>query len=318
MSKRKRILLSIAAILAVVAAGVIVYPFVKGDMETRVLDDAARAACPGQNYVKLSAGVTAFECAGPENGPVVVLIHGFTTPSFIWDKQFDVLVKEGFHVLRYDLYGRGMSDRPDIAYNADLFDRQLLELLDSQHFSTPAALVGVSMGGAIAVHFLDRHPERVRCLCLIAPAGFPLHEPLKYRALKWPGVGEWAMAALGDSVLSDVTRRMELTQSEADDYKARFQEQMKYKGFKRAILDTLRHYPLTESADVYTRAGKHNIPACLFWGDKDHVLPFEHHSRVEEAMPGIVFHHIPGGGHTTNYEHPESVNPELISFLKSH
>jgi pimeloyl-ACP methyl ester carboxylesterase len=170
----------ITVVFPVLLVVVVVYPFVIGDMETLVLDDATRASMPDKSFVRLSDGYTHYEWGGPENGPTVVLIHGAGTPLFVWDYQFDALAEAGFHVLRYDLFGRGLSDRPRV-YTADLFDRQLLELLDSQNTKTPADVVGLSMGGAITIRFIDRHPERVRRFALFAPAGFPAHFPLAYR-----------------------------------------------------------------------------------------------------------------------------------------
>jgi pimeloyl-ACP methyl ester carboxylesterase len=44
-------------------------------------------------------------------------------------------------------------------YTADLYERQLLELLDSQGIKTPVDLAGLSLGGAVAIRFVDRHPN---------------------------------------------------------------------------------------------------------------------------------------------------------------
>ena len=60
-----------------------------------------------------------------------MLIHGFSVPYFIFDPTFNFLTKAGWRVLRYDLFGRGFSDRPHVRYNIDLFVRQLKELLDA-------------------------------------------------------------------------------------------------------------------------------------------------------------------------------------------
>jgi pimeloyl-ACP methyl ester carboxylesterase len=131
--------------------------------EMRVIDEIVRASAPGQ-FVRLTGGFTHYELAGPDDGLLVVLVHGFSVPCFIWDPTFAGLVDAGFRVLRYDLFGRGYSDRPEVIYNQALFDRQLCELLDALGFTTPVNLVGLSMGGAIVVGFAAQHPERVRAL----------------------------------------------------------------------------------------------------------------------------------------------------------
>ena len=79
--------------------------------ETKRLTPEVRTGLPG-NFIQLSDGVVHYELAGPEDAPVVVLVHGFSVPFFIWDPTFEGLSEAGFRVLRYDLYGRGFSDRP--------------------------------------------------------------------------------------------------------------------------------------------------------------------------------------------------------------
>ena len=134
------------------------------------LDAQSRANLPGE-FVELADGVVHYEVGGPVDGQKVVLVHGFTTPYFMWDNNFDELTGAGFRVLQYDLYGRGYSDRPHLVYGLDLYDRQLLNLLDALNFNEPVDLVGLSMGGPITGTFTDRHPRRVRKLTLLAPAG---------------------------------------------------------------------------------------------------------------------------------------------------
>ena len=65
------------------------------------------------------------ECGSPDGIPVV-LIHGFSVPYFIWDPTFRALAEGGMNPVRYDLYGRGYSDRPKAKYNVGLFVEQLL------------------------------------------------------------------------------------------------------------------------------------------------------------------------------------------------
>ena len=85
-------------------------------------------------------------------------MHGFSVPYFIWDPTFKFLTKSGFRVLRYDLFGRGYSDRPKLRYDIDLFCKQLRELLDTLGFEQ-INLMGLSMGGPITATFTARYPQ---------------------------------------------------------------------------------------------------------------------------------------------------------------
>lgn len=310
----RRALFGAAVAFTVIA----VFPFVRGDMERHALDDAARAGLEGKTFVRLSDGVTHYRWDGPEDGPPAVLVHGFTSPLFIWDQTAPALAEAGFRVLRYDLYGRGYSDRPAVRYDADLFDRQLLELLDALGLDGPVDLVGLSMGGAITVHFVGRHPERVRRFALIAPAGFLIEDiPLAYRLIALPGIGEWLLKAFGDrAMLAGLSRQITDNPALAAEFQERYFEQMRFKGYKRALLSTLRHNPLLDLEAEYRRAGATGKPALLVWGDADHVVPYAHHERVQETVPQVHFVGVPGGSHILNYETPDAVNPALLEFLR--
>jgi len=143
--------------------------FVHRDQERDTLNDQTRAGIAG-SFVRLPHGTIHYQLTGPESGRTVVLVHGFSVPYYIWDPTYDELVKRGFRVLRYDLYGRGYSDRPDEVYGPDLYDGQLNDLLSQLNVSGAVDLVGLSMGGPIVVTFAARHPEKVRSLTLVDPA----------------------------------------------------------------------------------------------------------------------------------------------------
>ena len=127
--------------------------------ETKELNESTRKETDG-SFITLANSVTHYEVSGPEGAPIVVLVHGFSVPYFIFDSTFDFLVNSGFRVLRYDLLGRGFSDRPNVNYDIDLFTQQLKNLLDALRL-TNVNLLGLSMGGAITAAFISRHPEYV-------------------------------------------------------------------------------------------------------------------------------------------------------------
>src|SRR5882672_6533208 len=113
----------IAMVLVVSGAGL----YFARNPERQTLDAAARRGAAGR-FVRLSGGVTHYDVAGPDSGRTVVLIHGFSVPYYIWDSTAAALSAAGYRVVRYDEYGRGLSDRPDVPYSDDLYDRQIGEL----------------------------------------------------------------------------------------------------------------------------------------------------------------------------------------------
>jgi pimeloyl-ACP methyl ester carboxylesterase len=284
--------------------------------ETMELNELTRKET-GDSFLQLSDGFTHYELSNPEAQPTIVLVHGFSVPYFIFDPTFAFLTEAGFRVLRYDLFGRGFSDRPETRYNIDLFVRQLGELLDHLHLTRPVSLVGLSTGGPITATFTLRFPHRVKQLVLIDPVGAKplwLGRLLKMAAL--PCLGEAIITRFGRA---SMVRRIASRFSDStfiENLQERYMIQLHYKGFKRAILSTIRNNMLGSFADVYQAIGKMDKPVLLFWGRNDQLVPFAHSQILRVAMPRIQFHAIKNTGHIPHYEKPEEVNPILLRFLK--
>ena len=278
------------------------------------IDGEARQAAPGR-FIRLSNGVVHYELAGLESAQTVVLVHGLATPYFIWDNNFEALVEAGYRVLRYDHFGRGFSDRPDVTYNRDLYDQQLLEMLQTLGIKTPVYLVGESMGGAVATIFTDRHPDLVAKLALIAPAGFPIEETLAMKIAKVPILGDYLMTVIGDWVILAGVKDAFVDLDNMSEFEEKFKVQMQYAGFQQAILSTLRDMRMNNLSEAYQRVGKQQKPALLLWGNKDQVLPFSNSEKVKQAIPHLAFREIVGGGHNLGYEFPKKVNPTLLEFF---
>ncbi len=282
--------------------------------ESQVLDKETRFSAPGQ-FVDLPDGVVHYEVAGPSDAQTVVLVHGFSVPYYIWDPTFKALVEAGFRVLRYDLYGRGYSDRPDTVYDHELFDRQLLNLLSTLGIDQPVDVLGLSMGGAIAVVFTDQHPDLVRKLCLIDPAGLPFKRPFAAKLLEAPMLGEWIMSLFGDRILVAGLKDDFYESKRFPEYMEQYRMQMQYAGFKRALLSTIRSGLLAGATEAYAGVGRQDRPVMLIWGRNDQIVPFELSGKVRELIPRVEFHAIDEAGHIPHYEQSELVNALLLEFL---
>jgi len=283
--------------------------------ESRPLDDTARAEAPGQ-FVQLSDGMTHYELAGPGEGPPVVLVHGFSTPAFIWDPAFGALADAGYRVLRYDLFGRGYSDRPDVSYDEELYDRQLVDLLDALDFPRPIALAGLSMGGGIVARFTQRRPRQVRSLLLLDPAGLPMDGGWQLKLVRTPVIGDWIMKLLGDRILVAGLEKDFNEPGDLSAYIEQYKVQMQFPGFKRALLSTMRSDVLTNASDAFAAIGKTNLPVLLIWGEKDDVVPFHLSEQLRQLIPQAEFHAIPDARHLPHREKPELVTPILLDFLR--
>jgi pimeloyl-ACP methyl ester carboxylesterase len=282
--------------------------------ETLKLVDDLRASAQG-SFIELKRGTTHYQLDGPEDGQTIVLIHGFSIPFQIWNAIFGPLTEAGFRVLRYDLFGRGYSDRPVLANDQNLFDEQLFNLVNSLGLKTPVDLIGLSMGGSIAVVFCDRHPELVRKLVLINPAGFPFVMPVWANLIKVPLVGELIMSLFLEKFLISTLAQDDFGVDQYPDYVEVALQQMRFVGYRRSLLSTLRNDMLSDLTDIYFRVGKQSRPSLLLWGVQDKIIPLETNHQVRDAIPNIEFHPIERAGHVPHDERPEVVISLLIDFL---
>ena len=283
--------------------------------ETKVLNPEVRASLPGK-FIRLGDGFVHYELGGPENSPVVVLIHGFSVPFFIWDPTFEFLSSSGYRVLRYDLFGRGYSDRPHVAYDKDLFDRQLVELLDVLGIKRTLAVIGLSMGGVIASNFALRHPERVEKLVLVDPAGFPISIPWAFRLLLVPPLGELAFGLVSEKRLENIMGDGFYDPNHVNSLAEMYRPSMLYKGFRRALISTIREGVVGDSMNVYQQLGQMDTPqVLLFWGEQDMTVPFKFSKVLISLVPRTKFFPIQASGHIPHYDNADQVNPILQEFL---
>ncbi len=282
------------------------------DPERLDLDDAARRSTGGQ-FARLSDGYTHYELAGPPDGHVVVLAAGATVPYYIWDPTFKALVDEGFRVLRYDYYGRGFSDRPDIPFTQDLYVRQLHELLQGLHISGPFDLAGLSFGGAVITGVAARYPDRVRSLIYMDPAFRTPQTLTALEATPWAwniftavlDEREWADGQLGDF----------LHPERFPGWPDRYRVQLRYRGFRRARLSDLRSNAAVDQRDELQTVGRNPRPVLVIWGKQDPNVPFELSASLMAVMPYARLVAVEQAGHLPQWERPDVVQPAIISFL---
>ena len=267
------------------------------------MDTIARRDAPGE-FAELSQGVTHYEWIGPMRGPVAVCVHGLTTPSFVWYGLARGLASLGFRVLIYDLYGRGYSDRPKGLQDKAFFNQQLNDLLEDQEVGSDFTLFGYSMGGAIATSFTAAHPDRIRQLVLLAPAGIEVSSNRFIRfIIRTPVVGDWLMLALYARMhRKGIEAERHLPSSVANIYDLQLNE-LRFRGFVPAVLSSMRGFlsrPLKEEHRTIHLAG---VPVLAIWGRKDDLIPltavgtlteWSRHARqdiVEEAGHGLTYTH---------------------------
>lgn len=303
----RKVLIGLLVLVAISGIAVWVL-FERADTEYLVLDAKTRASASGQ-FVELSDGVTHYELGGPEAGQVVVLIHGFSVPGYIWDTTFAALTGAGFRVLRFDAFGRGYSDRPVVDYNGALFERQAIELVDALELPGPFDVVGLSMGGAVSARVAANNPERIRRLVLVDPVIEERPAPGMPQVLGEIYMGINAFPTMAEGQLADF-----LYPEDYPDWADRYRVQMQYQGFRQAIVSTIYHFLPEDHLANFARLVETDIRLKLIWGMQDRVLDISG-AETLQAILDLEFMPVDEAGHLPHIEQSEQVNPAIVEFL---
>jgi pimeloyl-ACP methyl ester carboxylesterase len=241
-----------------------------------------------------------------------MMVAGFSIPSAIYQRQASLASE--LKVLTYDLYGRGDSDRPQGPYNAELYLMQLEKLIEQRAVPKPFHLLGQSMGGAIATLYANRHPENVKSLILLCPAGLGVRASFTQRILTLPLLGDLLIAWFGDRILKRNFLEnfagpppAELTQA--------YHRQFEGQGYKESLLATLRDFDFQHIEAEYGAWGRLGKPTLVLWGTADKVISSSYHKRLKELVPQSQITLLEAAGHAISYENAETVNSSILKFI---
>lgn len=302
-----------ALLIFLVAAAIVAAPFI-AEARRKPIDDKAREKAPGR-FATLSQGKTHYQWHGPQSGPVAVLVHGLTTPSYVWSEVIPVMTRMGYCVLTYDLYGRGYSDRPEGEQNRGFFLRQLRELLDDQEVGGDLFVMGYSMGGGIATAFAAAEWERVDRLVLIAPTG--LAPDVDVNVITTPIIGDWVILTLGGILERRELRATEDRAPHLPDLPERHIAETYTRGYQSAILSSTRHM-LTDIMEAEHRLLRDRFTATLaIWGSDDTCIPSQSAGNLADWNRDAHQVTIEGADHAIGVTHPEEIRNAIQTFLKA-
>ncbi len=258
-----------------------------------------------------------YEIAG--TGPAVALLHFGLADSRFWDDQFPTFA-EGYTVVRYDYRGYGKSSMPPGAYSqhADL-DALLIELgIDK------VALVGVSMGGGLAIDYALAYPGRVTALVPVAAGLRGLDSTAEELAddQRYFGPIEEAEQA------GDIEQANDLEVHVWVDGPSRSAEQgpaSVRERVRQMNLDIWRRQealklgtPLRLDPPAVGRLGEIRAPTLVIIGDEDFRELQRTADIIAKGIPGATKAVMHGTAHAPNMEKPEEFNQLVLDFLGEH
>lgn len=275
-----------------------------------------RDKAPGR-FQRLSNGVTHFTDSGPRGAEVVLLVPGATLGLWVWADLPERLVEAGYRVISFDLYGRGYSDRPNVPYNAELFDRQIADLLTALNVTTPINIIGLAFGCPISANFSLRHPEKVKRICFFGPDGFGVVMTRMARVVQTRYFGSFLFRLVGNKALiarlAGYSSRPEVLAWLRKNY----EPDLQLKGFKRALLSSIRNMPIHDARHLYGKVDRLERQFMLIWGREDFVTPVPDNFDPSNIFPNAQIHLLADTGHLPHVDAKAETERLLFAFLRN-
>lgn len=274
--------------------------------------------------------------AGPEDGPPVILLHGFPESHRTW-RGLVPLLEDRFRLIMPDLRGFGQTDRPrDVAaYGTDTLVADLFALADDRRLDR-FALVGHDWGGAVAWAAALRGDPRVERLAIInSPHPWIFQKSLiedaaqraasRYiNAFRTPGF-EQAVAAMGFPAFFEKSfgGHVDLSLISAEE-RSHYLAEWRRPGALTAMLNWYRASQIVVPPPGATvpipdwalrLAPKIGVPVRVIWGMEDKALLPIQLEGIGEVGDDVEVFPLPGVGHFAPWEAPDRVAEALAPFL---
>ena len=248
---------------------------------------------------------THYTLEGSGEGIPLVFINALGTDLRIWDAVVTHLTNR-HPILRFDKRGHGLSDCPPAPYSIRDFSSDLFGLLEQLGISQ-TILVGISVGGMIALDFAASWPERVHSmvLCDTAPViGTADLWNERINKLRADGMGSMAEAILARWFAPTFKEKSPAAYQGYYNMLTR----MPVEGYT-GTCEALRDADLTQATRTIEA---HTLILC---GTEDVSTPPDLVRGFVELMPDAEFQAIPGAGHSTCIEQPDLVAEQIKRFL---
>lgn len=240
------------------------------------------------------------------DGPPVLFIHGLGSSARDWEPQVADL-RDHYRCIAYDARGHGRSGKPPGPYSVRQHALDATELLE--HLEIPAAaIIGVSMGGMIALQLAVDIPERVTGMVIINSGPHLIPGTLKEHLAIWQRLilfRALSMRKIGE-VIAGRLFPGEQQSSLRETFAARWAE-----NDKRAYMDATRGLI---GWTVLEHLPSIHIPTLAIAADQDYT-PVETKQAFVEQMPDAELVVVEQARHAMCFDQPEKINPLLEQFL---
>jgi pimeloyl-ACP methyl ester carboxylesterase len=251
-------------------------------------------------------------------GAPVLFVHGFGTCSFLWRNIGPTLALANRTAFAVDLFGYGESDRPfdaqfGIAAQSDYLDRALTALRLSR-----ATVIGIDLGGAIAMHLAYNRPDRVERLMLINPIAFddvPGEDIKTMQRNTARFAFQISRGVLGAAPLMRELLEKSVADPESmpDGLLARYLAPYVGQEGVNHLLALARSVDDEDMLDV--ELNQIDCPTMIVWGDQDPFVSPKLGDHLADTIPGSRLVRLPGTGRLVPEEAPDTLTNIILEFV---
>lgn len=269
--------------------------------------------------------------AGPQDGPVIVLLHGFPQDRQAWEKVTPQLVEAGYRVLAPDQrgYSPGATPKSRTAYALSELARDVIALIDAAGAPT-AHVVGHDWGGAVIWQLAQAHPDRIASATTLST---PHPEALMWamrHSNQWRKSSYMAFFQLPWIAERGVLRQLPemyvktgMSPEDAQKYADRFTTPRSLSGplgwYRSMLAGQVRAaLPSRKQGSGQRRARKVTVPMSYVWGSRDFALGREAAEKSAEFVSGpYEFVEIDGAGHWLPEVNADQVAEAVLRRVRS-
>jgi pimeloyl-ACP methyl ester carboxylesterase len=254
--------------------------------------------------------------AGASEQRPLLLLHGLHDSHLSWQHIAPALA-QGRRVLMPDLFGCGLSDRPDASYALRWHAGTIARWLQGLGVRE-VDVVGHSFGGGVAQMLLLEPAVRVRRLALLASGGLGRDVGVWLRLATLPFIEH-----LGQPFMAHGTRLAlrYLHPTRSPEHIDRLSEMNAREHTARAFARTVRDVVDWRGQTRAIAQHAHQIsvlpPTAVYWGDRDEIIPMTHGLAFARSVKNVSFHCVHGAGHWLHDDQPEQVTKLLRTFLSA-
>jgi 3-oxoadipate enol-lactonase len=249
---------------------------------------------------------THYQVSGDPRKPPLVLVNSLGSDFRIWDALVPAF-SDRYYLVRYDKRGHGLSSCPPGPYELADFSRDLSTLADRLELAS-FLLVGISVGGQIAMRFALDHPDKVRALVLsntAAKIGTPAYWQDRIRRIREVGM---------EAMTAEILLRWF-----SEDYQHRHPAD--HAGYRHMLSRMpesgyIATCQALAGADLREEVRNLNVKTLVMTGSEDAGITPVIARELAAALSEAVFKEIPAAGHHPCIENPEVVLEAMLTFFQ--